>query len=335
MRKPLIKLIGWTTLVLLLWLAVPIAIPDAVASHSAAQSPPQSSPQSPPQSSSSIQDGEGERILRTKQAPNAGSAALQESRSPMPPDVQRILRRGKLVVAMLNQDNPPFFITAEGTPEGSDVQVARSIAEQLGVSVEFNRSAKTFDQVVQTVYRLDADLAISKLSRTLSRAKFVRFSQPYVTMRQGLLVNRLQLVQQANGRSIPEVIRNLEGKIGVIQGSSYVGFTQKRFPKAEVVEFPSWSAAVDAVIRGEVLATYRDELEVKKVVLSKPDAALQLQTIALTDTEDAIAIALPWDSQHLLAFVNQALDTMNINDTADSLLQAYSNRLQTNSQGKR
>ncbi|NJO80352.1 MAG: transporter substrate-binding domain-containing protein [Cyanobacteria bacterium RM1_2_2] len=209
--------------------------------------------------------------------------------------------------------------------EGLDAQVARSLADQLGVEVEFNRSANTFDQVVKTVYQLDADLAISKLSRTLNRAKLVRFTQPYVTMRQGLLVNRLQIAQQANGRNIAEVIRSLEGKVGVIQGSSYVGFLQKKFPKAEIVEFPSWSAAIDAVIRGDVLATYRDELEVKKIVLSKPDAALQFQTIALTDTEDSIAIALPWDSQHLLAFVNQSLEMMQINHTADSLLQDYTN----------
>lgn len=252
------------------------------------------------------------------------------SRSEMSPDIQRILRRGKLIVAMLKQDNPPFFATdAAGELEGLDAQVARSLADQLGVEVEFNRSANTFDQVVKTVYQLDADLAISKLSRTLNRAKLVRFTQPYVTMRQGLLVNRLQIAQQANGRNIAEVIRNLEGKVGVIQGSSYVGFLQKKFPKAEIVEFPSWSAAIDAVIRGDVLATYRDELEVKKIVLSKPDAALQFQTIALTDTEDSIAIALPWDSQHLLAFVNQSLEMMQINHTADSLLQDY-----TNAEGK-
>lgn len=327
----LASLTRWAILALLLWLIVPIGMGETIAS-----------PTAPPMDTSALQiafSAGDESTPTTPNTPNTPNtpAALRSSspRTLMPPDIQRILRRGKLIVAILNQDNPPFFTAREGTLDGSDVDVARSIAEQLGVPVEFNRSAKTFDQVVQTVYRLEADLAISKLSRTLNRAKTVRFSQPYVTMRQGLLVNRLQLVQQANGRSVTEVIRNLDGKIGVIQGSSYVGFTQKRFPKAQVVEFPSWSAAVDAVMQGDVLATYRDELEVKKVVLSKPDVALQLQTIALTDTEDSIAIALPWDSQHLLAFVNQALDMMNINDTADSLLQAYPDRLQNHLQGQR
>jgi len=62
---------------------------------------------------------------------------------------------------------------------------------------------------------------------------------------------------------------------------------------------------------------------VKKVALVKPDVALQLQTVALTDTRDAIAIAVPWSSLQLLAFVNQYLQTVDMNYTADTLLEKY------------
>jgi len=245
-------------------------------------------------------------------------------RSKLSPDIQRIRQRGKLIVAMLNQENPPFFMTdSAGQFMGLDVKLAKALADQLGVTLEFTRTAKTFDEVVKTVYDMNADLALSKLSRTLHRAETVRFSQPYVTMRQGLLVNRLQIAEQANGRSMTDVIRNLEGKIGVIRGSSYVGFTQKKFPKATIVEFSNWTDAIKAVIRGDILATYRDELEVKKIVLSQPHTALTLQTIALTDTQDSIAIALPWDSQQLLAYVNQYLDISAVGYTAESLLKEY------------
>jgi len=249
-------------------------------------------------------------------------------RSAAPPDIQRIRDRGKLIVAALKQDNAPFFmVNSQGKLGGLDMKLAQAIADQLGVGLEVNRSASTFDQVVDTVYRLDADLAFSKLSRTLKRSQRVRFSRPYLTMRQGLLVNRLQMAQQANGQTVTQMIRDLHGKIGVIKGSSYVGFTQQKFPKATIVEYASWSAVMDAVIRGDILAAYRDELEVKKIVLGKPDAALQLQTIALTDTQDAIAIALPWDSGQLLAFTEQYLDMMQVHYTADKVLDEYSDYL--------
>lgn len=245
-------------------------------------------------------------------------------RSEMPPDIKRILDRGTLVVALLGTDNPPFFMSESSDLEGLDIKIAQGLADALGVNLEFNRSAETFNEVVDKVYQLEADIAISKLSRTLSRAKRVRFSQPYVTMRQGLLANRLQLAsQQAKGSQLIEAIRSFNGEVGVIEGSSYVGFIKQKFPAATIKEYPTWDDIVEAVVNGDIQAAYRDELEVKKVVLKNPDAALRLQTIALTDTQDKIAMALPWDSRHLEDFVNQYLDTFNLSYTADSVLDEY------------
>lgn len=248
-----------------------------------------------------------------------------ETRGLMPPDIERILNRGKLVVAVLGRDNAPFFMDmGDGEIGGLDIQLARAIASELGVELELKRSAKTFNEVVDKVYWHGADMAISKISRTMKRARRVRFSQSYLQMRQGLLINRLQLAQQTKSSQVVETIRNLTGKVGVIEGSSYVGFLQERFPKATIVEMPSWNEIVTAVIEGKILAGYRDELEIKKVVLTQPDAALQLQTAVLTDTRDALAIVMPWESTHLLALTNQYLETLATEYTVDGLLDKYS-----------
>ena len=79
-----------------------------------------------------------------------------------------------------------------------------------------------------------------------------------------------------------------------------------------------------AVTEGNVLAGYRDELEIKKVALAQPDAALKLQTAVLTDTRDALAMVMPWDSIHLLAFTNQYLEMLAPEYTVDGLLDEYS-----------
>lgn len=85
-------------------------------------------------------------------------------------------------------------------------------------------------------------------------------------MRQGLLINRLHLAEQTKNRAQPltssSIIYQIEGKIGVIQGSSYVGFVQNNFPNATMVEYPGWMELVQAVIQGEVVAACRDELEI-------------------------------------------------------------------------
>jgi ABC-type amino acid transport substrate-binding protein len=266
----------------------------------------------------------GERRLFPGNAPSRPNAPPPAAAlAAMPPDIERILQRGQLVVAVLGQDNAPFFVQRQGQLSGLDIQLAQALADQLGVELEVVRSPQTFDQVVDTVYAQKADLAISKISRTLKRAQRVRFSRPYLRMRQGLLVNRLQLAQQSQGRTMIETIRDLRGEVGVIQGSSYVGFLQQKFPQATIVEYPTWEEIVEAVVQGELLAAYRDELEIKKVVRTRPDAALQLQTIALTDTQDSLAAVLPWGSTHLLAFVDQYLDTLTTQYTVDTVLDEY------------
>ncbi|MEM6449935.1 MAG: transporter substrate-binding domain-containing protein [Cyanobacteria bacterium P01_D01_bin.105] len=274
------------------------------------------------------QDGivgeETQAALAQALAQETQTVTISPDRAQNPPDIERIINRGKLVVAVLNKENPPFFMTDDkGSLIGSDVELAQELADQLGVMLEFNRSARTFNDVVKQVYNLEADLAISKISRTLQRAKRVSFSNPYLTMRQGLLVNRVQLAEQAKGENVAEMLRTLEGRVGVIRGSSYVGFVKQKFPNATIAEFSTWPEVVKAVTQGKVLAAYRDELEVKKIVRNNPDASLQFQTIALTDTQDPLAVVLPWDSRSLQDFVNQYLDVVHPDDTVDSLLDRY------------
>ncbi len=267
--------------------------------------------------------------LTKMQTGESGEGQETLASTTLPPDIQRIVDRGKLVVALIDKDNPPFFmVRKDGQLDGSDVKMAAAIAKELEVDLEFRRSATTFDEVVDDVFTHQADLAISKISRTLKRAKRTRFSNPYLSLRQGLLVNRLQLAQNAQGSNMTQMIRNLEGKIGVIEGSSYAGFAEQKFPKATIVSYPTWDDVVKAVTNGSVLAAYRDELEVKKIVLSSPDVALQFQTIALTDTKDALSVVLPWNSEHLLSFVNQYLDTADLIDTTDGLLEEYDDYFQ-------
>ncbi|WP_143438476.1 peptidoglycan-binding protein, partial [Hydrocoleum sp. CS-953] len=154
------------------------------------------------------------------------------------PDIQKIIDRGKLIVAMTEYDNSPFFVKNErGELEGLDMKIAQGLAEGLGVELQLNRSAKTFNEVVKIVSQGQADLAISKLSQTLNRATKISFSHPYVTMRQGLLLNRVQLTKAAKNKEAVEFLRDFEGRIGVINGSSYEGFAKQKFPKATIVRY--------------------------------------------------------------------------------------------------
>ena len=120
-----------------------------------------------------------------------------------------------------------------------------------------------------------------------------------------------------------EFIQNFTGKLGVLADSSYVNYAKVNFPHATIVQFKTWDEIVNAVFNGDILAGYRDEMEIKKIIRSRPDASLKVKTVVLKDTQDNIAIAVAWQNTHLLYFLNLLLANMNLNLTADKILDRY------------
>jgi polar amino acid transport system substrate-binding protein len=238
------------------------------------------------------------------------------------PEFARIAMRGELVVAVLGVDQPPFFQQQNGQLVGIDIDIAKELAAKLGVKVRFNREAKSFDGVVTLLANGDADVAVSKLSRTLTRAEVVSFSAPYIRLHRALLLNRVKFAQLAKGRPAPEVIRSYDGDIGVVTNSSYATYVQTNFPHAKVQSYPSWDALVKALNAGEVTAAYRDEFEVKHVLKIDPTASLRLRVVTLEDLDDTISIGVNVNSPALLAFVNQFLAERTNKIDVMTLLQA-------------
>ncbi len=224
------------------------------------------------------------------------------------PDIARIVNRGELVVAMLKVDTPPFFFFDDGGQwTGLEVGLAQSLAKELGVKLRFNREAGTFNAVVDLLASGQADLAISKLSRTLARSQTIAFSDAYLTLNHSLILNRVKFAQLARGRPLPEVIRNFDGSIGVIAKSSFADYARANFPHAKVQEFATWNDVLVAVNKGEIVSAYRDEFEVKRVLKADPTVSLVLRTVTLKDLEDTLGIGVAVTDTTLLAFVNQFL----------------------------
>ncbi|MBY0410007.1 MAG: ABC transporter substrate-binding protein [Burkholderiaceae bacterium] len=224
------------------------------------------------------------------------------------PDIARIVTNGELVVAMLKVDTPPFFFFNEkGDWVGLEVDLAEAIAKELGVKLRINRDAGSFNAVVDILAKGEADLAISKLSRTLARTQTIAFSNTYLTLNHALLINRVKFAQIAKGRALPEVVRSFDGSIGVIAKSSFADYARRNFPKAKVQEYPTWNSVLVALQKGEVAGAYRDEFEIKRVLNSDPTASLVLRTVTLKDLEDTLGIGVGVSSPRLLAFVNEFL----------------------------
>lgn len=238
-------------------------------------------------------------------------------------DIDGIISRGVLKVAITAVDQPPFyFVGKDGRLTGYDIDLAAKMAEELGVRLEISREAPAFNDLVTLVSSGKADLAVSKLSRTLSRSRHIKFSTPYMTFKQGLLFNRLQLAKVASEGEVNKFIRNYKGSLGVIANSSYANYAKKNFPGATIKEYPTWEAAVEALTQGQILSVYRDELEIKKVLDSVPNSSLLFKPVYFTDLTDPIAIAVRRENIQLLFWVNVFLENQP-KVTSDEILKEY------------
>lgn len=238
------------------------------------------------------------------------------------PDIAKILIRGELIVAVLDKDVAPFMYERGGVLKGADIDLVKRVGLELKVPVRFDRSGKTFDEVVQIVATGQADLGVSKLARTLKRAQTVMFSTPYMRLEHSLLINRLAFANMAGQQSATQAMRNFNGKMGVLAGSAWEEFARRNFVNASVVPYKTWPLVVEAVKRGEVVAAYRDATEVRAVLLTDPSLSLTLRTATFSDLESLLCVMVGPNNHFLRDFVNEIVATQPEKLTVSNLLKA-------------
>ncbi|WP_181181267.1 transporter substrate-binding domain-containing protein [Mesorhizobium sp. B1-1-5] len=219
-----------------------------------------------------------------------------------------IVSDNKLRIAMPAFASDPFFPADGSGDSGIDMDLARGIAAELGVEPVFDRSAGTFDAMVQQLTSGQADLAIGKLSRTLRRGRSILYSRPYAMLHQGLLANRVNLARITQGKPAEQIIRDFSGDLGVIEGSSFATYAAATFPHATIQRFAGWNTVIDAIRNGTIDLAYRDDFEIKKLMVDDPSMTVVARSITLTDKVDTIAVGISPDNPHLAAFVDLYLD---------------------------
>jgi ABC-type amino acid transport substrate-binding protein len=250
-------------------------------------------------------------------------AQLPTSTIPLPPDIAAIKKKNVLIIAMTKKDVPPFFSGEGADIRGLDVEIGRRIGVMIGVPVEFRRDAESFAEVVEQVRDGRADLAVSKLSITGPRLLTVRFSDPYIKLKQAMIINRLWLSQNSQGREVHEVLRTFNGKISFIKNSSYDTFARTNFPKAVYTPEESWDTIINNVTNGAIAAGYRDEFEIKKISFEKPEAAITTKTVTISDSIDNIAVAANINAPQLLIIVNYVIRNEYSNIDTKKLMDRY------------
>ena len=206
---------------------------------------------------------------------------------------------------------------------GYDIEVATHIADRLGVELEILRFADSFNEVCELVADGDADIGISKLTVTMARAQYVAFSEPYVKLRLGVVINRLREVSQKVEGGVYALINRPGAKLGVQKGTSWVSYGRDLFPEAELVEYPDLPSTIKAVVEGEVLATLNDEWNIILAMIEDPERSLRTRVAYIPDVETQLAIAVAPGATHLLSFINRMIQVDGMRTTPATLIDRY------------
>jgi ABC-type amino acid transport substrate-binding protein len=220
-------------------------------------------------------------------------AALEGEIEPMPEDIVRIRQRGELCVAQFEGERPGFFSFVDGERleaarkagvsiyeyqgkflVGHDIEMALALARELGVEMRIRRGYPAFSDTVAGVARGEADIAMTKLSKTVARAVTADLSRPYFQADITILLNRLQEQRLPLRDDVMDRLAAGTAVFGVIPTTSQKEWTETVFPKAAVREYPDQNALFDAVNRGEVTAVLYEEFEAKRFFRLWPDIAL-------------------------------------------------------------
>jgi polar amino acid transport system substrate-binding protein len=238
-----------------------------------------------------------------------------------PRDLKSITASGILRIAITHFDIPPFHIRRpDGTFVGKDIEFAKELGEALKVKIVLVDTPPTFDAVVTAVAHDQADIGLSKLSQTYDRLAYVHFSEPYVTVRHALLYNREAISRLANGRTPEEALRNFRGNIGVISRSAYVEFAAANYPNATVVPFPSWEDTIEGLKSGKVDVVYRDEFEIRMVLIHDPAIHVEFGAAIIADRRSFLTMAICETCLKLEEFINYFIAQHNQAYKLDELL---------------
>jgi len=161
--------------------------------------------------------------------------------------VDEVMKRGVLKVGM-DIFVPWSFKDKNGNLVGFEVDVARKLAQDMGVKAEFVPTA--WAGIIPSLLTGKFDVIIGGMGITTERAIKVNFTIPYEEGGQDVVVNKKMLpkvsgFQDLNKESIV---------ISVHMGATPVAAAKKYFPKAQLHQFDNDPAVIQDVLNGNAHA---------------------------------------------------------------------------------
>ncbi len=195
-----------------------------------------------------------------------------------------IQKRGVLKVGM-STFVPWAMRDKEGNLIGFEIDVAKRVAEDMGVEVEFVPTQ--WSGIIPALLAKKFDIIIGGMSITPQRNLTVNFTRPYANSGQQMAAN----IELAGDKSTLEDFNSSDVTISCRRGATPCTIAQKMFPKAEIRRFDDDAQAFQEVVNGNATATISSAPKPRFWTDANPDKVfLPFEDQNLTRGNEAFAL---------------------------------------------
>ncbi len=166
---------------------------------------------------------------------------------------------------------------------GLDVDLAAALARALGVELEIVLVAK-FDELFEPLGKSEADVVLSGVTRTLTRARVLSFSQPYLISGQEIYV-----WDTARFPTL-EAVATTAVRVGAKQGTTGEAFVRQSLAAAAYTPYLTSDALFEGLQNGAIDAAIADALVGRDMAVRHKVRAGLVSVEARRFTSEAIAM---------------------------------------------
>ena len=220
--------------------------------------------------------------------------------------------RGKLIIATEGAWAPWTYHDESDALVGFDVEVARAVAEKLGVEAEFVECP--WESIFLGIDSKMYDIAANGVEITEDRAAKYDFSTPYAYLRTALIVRgdneEIKTFEDLNGRRTA----NSAGSTYALMAEAYGATTDTVSTLAQTL---------DLVLAGRADATLNAELSFYDYMKEHPDANLKIVALSEEASQVAVPVRKGDENADFLKALDEAIEALRADGTLKAISEKY------------
>ncbi len=237
--------------------------------------------------------------------------------APVSPVVDRIQKRGELIVGTTGDMPPLNMTTKNGGLIGIEPELANLIATAMEVKLTFR--TMRFHKLLAALKTGKVDMILSNMTMTGKRNLEVVFVGPYFISGKSMLTKMQTLALMQN----PYQLNSPKTTLVALKGSTSEEFAKKAAPNAKLITTEDYAAAVKMVIDNNADAFVADYPICSVTVFRYPTQ--QLTTLSKPLTYEPIGIAIAAGDPLLTNWLQNFLVTVKGSGQLDAIQKRYMN----------